>query len=342
MGVIRRSPRPFQCLLSCFDKSHQLACSYIHSFTAYQPTIPAQNHCRVTTEDDHALGSWVALVRRCYSEHNRGQKSNYLTQERIEILNSIGFTWSLLQCSNDKRWEANFKKLLQFRERHGHCNAPQSTPLGKWVQMQRDQYRELEIRKSGQDTRTRTRPMITQDRLERLNEVGFQWRVAVQAVGWDSRYEELVEYKRLHGNCNVPQGYKPNVPLGRWVMKQRVQYHKLQRGQKSQMKEDRVQKLEALGFQWVGPGAQRTGKKRKISDRDDEEDDDEQEDEHEQVEAHNQPPPPHLHHPNQQPPYPPAPHYPTYQQQQPAQHAYAQQPAQELEAPSPYYQTNWL
>lgn len=208
--------------------------------------------------------------------------------------------------------------------------------------------------------------MITQDRLERLNEVGFQWRVAVQAVGWEARYEELAEYKRLHGNCNVPQGYKPNVPLGRWVMKQRVQYHKLQRGQKSQIKPERIHKLEALGFQWVGPGAQRTGKKRKMSDRDDDDEDDA--DEHdvddvvvEQEVAHHtqQQQQQHLHHPNQQPPYPPTAHYATYQQQAalpppqqqqlqqqqppPPQHAYGQpQPAQELEPPSPYYQSNWM
>ena len=33
---------------------------------------------------------------------------------------------------------------------------------------------------------------------------------------WYKRYNELVEYKRQHGDCNVPQKYKANPVLGIW------------------------------------------------------------------------------------------------------------------------------
>ena len=37
-------------------------------------------------------------------------------------------------------------------------------------------------------------------------------------------------------------------------MKQRVQYHKRQRGEKSQMTDDRIKLLEGIDFNWVGAG----------------------------------------------------------------------------------------
>lgn len=175
-----------------------------------------EKHCRVPT-NDYPLGPWVALVRRCYMDRKKGSSSTYLTDERIEILNSIDFTWSLLQCSNDRRWEQNFDQLMKFKEEFGHCNVPQSTALGKWVQMQRDQFRERQLKDEGYKTK---RPVIPQERIERLNSIGFSWRVAAPALGWEGRFQELLDYRNIYGHTNVPQGWKENVQLGRWVMKQ--------------------------------------------------------------------------------------------------------------------------
>lgn len=33
---------------------------------------------------------------------------------------------------------------------------------------------------------------------------------------WNERFEELLEYKKQHGDCNVPGRYKANPTLGRW------------------------------------------------------------------------------------------------------------------------------
>jgi hypothetical protein len=44
---------------------------------------------------------------------------------------------------------------------------------------------------------------------------------------WEQRRKELEEYRSVHGNSNVPQTYKPNPGLGRWVRRQRVDYAKI-------------------------------------------------------------------------------------------------------------------
>ena len=303
-----------------------------------------EGHCRVPVENA-PLGPWVALLRRCYNERKRGHRTSYLNRERIEILNSLNFTWSLLQCSNDRRWETNYRLLLEYKEKNGDCIVPQSTPLGKWVQMQREQHKERLLKDAGHPTK---RPVITDERMAKLNAIGFTWRVVGQIAGWDKRYEELVQYKQLHGHCNVPQGWKQNVPLGRWVMKQRVQYHKKRRGQKSQMHDDRIQKLEALGFAWVGPGAH---KKKKAELQQQQQQHFGEEQEHHHHHHHTEaPPPPELlpqqhepYHAQQPPPHfpqQPPPAVPQQPQQQPPQQQ-QQPPAREIHAPSPFY-TQWM
>jgi Helicase associated domain len=67
----------------------------------------------------------------------------------------------------------------------------------------------------------------------------------------DLRYAELLQYKAEHGDCKVPQHYKPNKALGKWVAKQREQYKLLQKKQHSFLTPYRQEKLNTAGFVWV-------------------------------------------------------------------------------------------
>jgi hypothetical protein len=71
---------------------------------------------------------------------------------------------------------------------------------------------------------------------------------------WDTRLKELMDFRALTGHCLVPKLYPPNPPLGRWVGRQRSQYKLLQEGLKSRLTEERISKLQLLGFVWyAGP-----------------------------------------------------------------------------------------
>jgi hypothetical protein len=90
---------------------------------------------------------------------------------------------------------------------------------------------------------------LTEDRREKLEQLGFAWQVRNRPE-WDHRYKQLIEYKQVQGDCKVPQHYKENRALGKWVAKQREQFKLMKKGQHSFLTPYRLEKLEQVGFSW--------------------------------------------------------------------------------------------
>jgi hypothetical protein len=53
-----------------------------------------------------------------------------------------------------------------------------------------------------------------------------------------------VAFKENQGHCGVPDRWSENPELGRWVANQRQTFRK------GKLSEERVARLEALGFEW--------------------------------------------------------------------------------------------
>ena len=83
--------------------------------------------------------------------------------------------------------------------------------------------------------------MMTRSNNASLSRLHSQWR---------DLFRQLCEYKVQFGDCLVPARYSTNPKLGTWVSNQR-QYYKLhQEGKSSSMTEERIQTLNAVGFDW--------------------------------------------------------------------------------------------
>ena len=114
-----------------------------------------EGHCRVPQrhrEQGFRLGSWV--------KHQRDDKDR-MSPDRRERLDALGFVWD----PHADRWEEGFHFLEIFRQREGHCRVPQrhreqDFRLGTWVSKQRS-----------------TRDAMSPDRRDRLNVLGFVWKV---------------------------------------------------------------------------------------------------------------------------------------------------------------------
>jgi len=68
---------------------------------------------------------------------------------------------------------------------------------------------------------------------------------------WRTRFADLLRYKDVHGNCDVPVKWEEDEKLGNWVSQQRQNYNR------GSLHPTRVKLLEEAGFTWV---AKRTAK----------------------------------------------------------------------------------
>lgn len=177
-------------------------------------------HCDVPTRwsENRRLGIWVVGQRQA-------KKLQQLSEERIEKLSGIGFTWSPSEIS----WDNSFARLVEFRNEHGHCNVPQfwkdDRELARWVAAQRTAKR---------------RGLISEERARALQSIGFSWNTG--GTSWETSFAELKEFKRIHGHCKVPNARPESRRLAKWA---RDQHRKILSGE---LAEDRIKKLKDLGF----------------------------------------------------------------------------------------------
>ena len=67
-------------------------------------------------------------------------------------------------------------------------------------------------------------------------------------IAWNHRLAELLAFQQVNGHSNVP---RRSGPLGQWVMTQRRQYKMFQKGERTQLSEERRAALDSIGFVWV-------------------------------------------------------------------------------------------
>jgi len=171
-------------------------------------------------EENKQLATWAQNQR---SDYQKGK----LDKERIKRLEDIGFVWNPFES----KWEEMFEALVEYKKEHGDCNVPkrweENIQLATWVQNQRSGY------KKGQ---------IDEDKIKRLDDIGFVWNAL--EFKWEEMFEALIEYKKSHGDCNVPLEWAENKKLCGWVGTQRNSYLS------NIISNDRIKRLEDIGFEW--------------------------------------------------------------------------------------------
>ena len=149
----------------------------------------------------------------------------------------------------EEQWKQRLKELKAYKQKHGDCLVPQNykhnRKLGNWVDTQRVQYKK---RLNGVNS------WITQERIDQLNEIDFEWEVGrtkkPDDTLWKKRFKELIKYKKKHGDCCVSTLDKHNRKLGRWVSTQRQEYKKWLRGVNACITQERIDQLNEIDFVW--------------------------------------------------------------------------------------------
>ncbi|KAL3928789.1 MAG: hypothetical protein SGBAC_012492 [Bacillariaceae sp.] len=127
-------------------------------------------HCLVphTYKANEALSRWVKRQRYQYKilRQNKNAEST-MTQERIIMLESIGFVWD----SHKLAWQDRFKELEEYKKNNGDCDVPsnyrENPALATWVKGQRRQYKRFRSGVTSKDE--------VLDRITSLDALGFNW-----------------------------------------------------------------------------------------------------------------------------------------------------------------------
>ena len=186
---------------------------------------------RYVTNDGYKLGRWADNKRTFLS-------MGKLSEEQIKQLEDLGFVWNVF----DHQWQQGFDRLVDYKSVYGDVNVPQGYVtddghnLGVWANNQRI---------------AMSKGKLSEAKVKKLEGLGFVWNVFDHQ--WQQGFDRLVDYKSVHGDVNVPQGYVTDDGhnLGVWANNQRIVMSK------GKLSEAKVKKLEGLGFKWKFRGGGR-------------------------------------------------------------------------------------
>mmetsp|Transcript_15395 Transcript_15395/g.38211 ORF Transcript_15395/g.38211 Transcript_15395/m.38211 type:complete len:501 (+) Transcript_15395:350-1852(+) len=147
------------------------------------------------------------------------------------------------------KWKANFQKLVEYKNKNGHCNVPtNSSALGRWANRQRVNYRKMK------ENNNRT---LSDEQIDQLESIGFKWEINKQPSTprsmanynkqFDTMKEKFLAYKQETGSGWVPSRYTKDQELGTWANRQRWL------AKKGELKDERRKILDRVGFEWKRP-----------------------------------------------------------------------------------------
>jgi hypothetical protein len=190
-----------------------------------------------------SLCKWVGTQRDQGKKIASGVKS-HMTQERYDRLNNTpGWTWGQQRVD----WESTFADCLEYYKKNkswpsGKDSDAEVRSLGQWVFGQRVQ---------GKRLAAGVKSMMTQERYDKLDKApGWVWDK--KADVWESNFASYLEYYAKNNTWPRPTDSDAEVNyLSNWVASQRVQGSKLAAGDRSEMTQERYDKLDkAPGWLW--------------------------------------------------------------------------------------------
>jgi len=240
---------PLEAAPSTNTRSNQVPLNSLDVYHDFYQSLPLQE--RLSQETHGQLGllqpnSLAALYSQATAKSSvpSESKPEGSTSHSISTNDSAKNGGKRFKPFHEEKWNLHLEQLRYFKKTHGHCLVPHTFPenqhLARWVKRQRRQYK---LMLAGQISST-----MTQERVNILNTEGFIWDS--HDIIWRERFNQLLQYKNLHGHTRVPSYCKDNPRLASWVKCQRRQNKLFLEGNRSSMSAERTQLLNDVGFTW--------------------------------------------------------------------------------------------
>jgi len=209
----------------------------------------------------HSLNVWLNQQRIKYKERQLYNVSS-LTLEREEALREIGFDFedeNDVCCGPHQQiqplrqqyrfgslsWLKKYEELQSYFQENNHTLVNTYTPLGKWVKLQRNEYKKyvvLQRQQQANETsvssisppprtnrttaqvqkQTTITTTMTLEKIHALEELNFCWDV--HEMKWMEKYEKLRLYYQQYNHTRIPKNFEDDPTLPHWVFKQRQIY----------------------------------------------------------------------------------------------------------------------
>lgn len=185
---------------------------------------------RYRDKNGFALGEWIVYNRQRYFSHN-------LDPQRVERLSELGMVWDTMS----QLWEQSYAAAAGITSSTviSRCRSNISPPRGwHWA--------------SGwaASATAYKNHALSEDQIARMNAIGVDWTNRNDRK-WQQAYDAAVEYRKTHGDLNVPSEYvtADGLLLGKWIARQR---YACQRPDQSstRLTPERKALLDELGMVW--------------------------------------------------------------------------------------------
>ena len=185
------------------------------------------------TEDGLRLGAWLCNQRQAY----KGNSTNKITKEQINLLNKLGMIWD----KYDESWYIYYYALKEYYDKYGNVDISRNyvtdggLKLGFWLHNQQQAYR-------GNGTN-----MINIKKVELLNKLGVL--LNRNDRNWYIYFDLLEDYYKKYGNIDISYNYitEDGLKLGSWLCNQRQAY---KGNGTSKITEEQIVLLNKLGMIW--------------------------------------------------------------------------------------------
>jgi hypothetical protein len=189
------------------------------------------------------LERWSKFQKNEYSKYTKGITPCWINESRIQKLRDLGFE---LGSALDTTWQKQYDKFKEFCSVVEHCYPKAvvgTDSFERWVETQLSNYKENKL---------------DEDSVQKLKDLGLDVTQAskefAKEVAWYSTYEALKACKKLYKNyCQLmvsPKNQPDNFDLYKWSCEQRDEYQKFSKGEILSLNQDKVDKLNAFGFEW--------------------------------------------------------------------------------------------
>ncbi len=135
-------------------------------------------------------------------------------------------------------WEENYRRLVAYKGQFGNTlvpatyKTPDGVSLGNWCNIQRRIYNGT------------LEGCLTEERIRRLNDVGFRWNPAEEQ--WQAYYTSAEAYLRRFHHLDIPGDYvtKDGLKLGQWIRSNRTRFHQ------GKLSKEKIESLDKIRMIW--------------------------------------------------------------------------------------------